>query len=98
MEKITKPKIKLLNSGTKLVAKQMQANAGELLPPHLASDESILFIHEGECKFKMNQKELLLKAGDAIVVPPDVRHQLEANTDFKGIHFMPADIEFKFFE
>ena len=49
MEQITKPNIKLLAAGKNLTAKQMQANAGELLPEHLADMESILFVEDGEC-------------------------------------------------
>ena len=76
----------------------MQANAGDLLPEHLANVESILFIHEGECTFKMNAEDHVLKKGDFKVVPPDNRHQIKANTDFKAVHFMPNEIKFKYFE
>ena len=98
MDKVTKPNIKILASGNKLIAKQMQANAGELLPAHLASVESILLVQEGECTFKMNDKELVLKSGDAIVVPPEIKHQIKVNKDFKAVHFMPNEIKFKFFD
>lgn len=98
MEKVTKPKVKTLTTGTKLVAKQMQANAGELLPAHLANLESILVVQEGECTFKMNDEDKVLKQGDAIVVPPGIKHQIKANKDFKAIHFMPNEIEFEFFD
>lgn len=97
MEKITKPKVKLLASGTELTAKQMQANAGELLPAHIANLESILLIQEGECIFMMNEVEQVLKQGDTIIVPPEVKHQIKASTDFKAVHFMPKGIDFKFF-
>lgn len=97
MDKITKPTVKLLASGTKLVAKQMQANAGELLPAHLATLESILLIHEGECILTINETEHTLKQGDSIVVPPEIRHQIRVIKDFKAIHFMPKEIEFTFF-
>lgn len=97
MEKITKPTVRTLASGTNLIAKEMQANEGELMPEHLANVESILFVQEGECIFKMNGKEQVLKQGDAIIVPPETRHQIKALTNFKGIHFMPNDIQFKFF-
>ena len=97
MEKVTQPKVKTLASGGKLMAKQMQANAGELLPEHIANIESILFIQEGECVFKMNNKDLVLKQGDTIVVPAEIKHQIRANTDFKAVHFMSNDIKFKFF-
>ena len=98
MEKVTKPTVKTLATGNKLVAKQMQANAGELLPAHLANVESILFIQEGECVFKMNDKDHVLKQGDAIVVPPGTKHQIRANKDFKAIHFMTNEIKFEFFD
>lgn len=97
MEKITPPKVKTLALGSQLTAKQMQANAGELLPEHLASIESIVLVQEGECVLKMNGKDHVLKEGDAIVVPPEVKHQIKANTDFKAVHFMPNEIKFKFF-
>ena len=98
MEEVTNPKVRTLATGTKLVAKEMQAKAGELLPPHLANLESILLVEEGECIFKMNDKEQVLKQGDAIVVPPEIKHQIKAIKDFKAIHFMPKEIKFKFFK
>lgn len=97
MEKVTKPKVKILTSGNKLMAKQMQSSAGELLPAHLANVESILLVQEGECIIKLNDKENVLKQGDAFVVPPDIKHQIKVNKDFKAVHFMPNEIEFKFF-
>lgn len=97
MEKVTQPTVKTLASGSKLIAKQMQANAGELLPAHLANVESILLIQEGECIFKMNAKDKVLKQGDVIIVPPDTKHQIKANHDFKAVHFMPKAIKFEFF-
>lgn len=97
MEKVTKPTVKTLASGEKLIAKQMQANAGELLPEHLANVESILLVQEGECILKMNDMDNVLKQGDAIVVPAKTKHQIKVNTDFKAVHFMPNEIEFKFF-
>jgi len=98
MEKVTKPKVKILGSGTNLVAKQMQGNKGDLLPEHLANVESIMFIHEGECILKINGEDKLLKQGDAFIVPPETKHQFKAITDFKGIHFIPKDIKFQFFK
>lgn len=97
MEKVTKPKVKMLTSGNELIAKQMQANAGELLPAHIANLESILLIQEGECIFMINDEEQVLKQGDAITVPPEIKHQIKAVEDFKAVHFMPKKIDFKFF-
>ncbi len=71
MEKITKPNVRTLASGSELVAKQMQAKSGDLLPKHLANVESILFIHEGECILKIHGEDKLLKPGDAFIIPAD---------------------------
>ena len=97
MEKITKPNVTSIASGKKLIAKQMQAKAGDLLPEHIASLESILFIHEGECILKINGEDIILKQGEGYVVPADTKHQIKATTDFKGVHFMPIEIKFEFF-
>ena len=98
MKKVTKPQVKVLASGTDLITKQMQAAAGDLLPKHLADLESILFIHDGECILSINGEDKLLKHGDAFIVPPETKHQITAITDFKGVHFMPKEIKFSFFD
>lgn len=98
MEKIVIPTVTELAIGTNFAAKQMQANAGETMPDHHASLESILFIYEGDCIIKMNNEEIHLKPGQAVSIPALVRHQIKAVTDYKGIHFMPIGIEFKFFK
>lgn len=97
MEEVTNPRIKVLSSGTKLIAKQMEANAGELLPAHLANLESMLFVHEGACTITINNQEHVLKQGDAMTIPPEIKHQIKVNKDFKAVHFMPIEIKFKFF-
>lgn len=98
MDKITKPNVRSIATGKKLVAKQMQAKGGALLPKHLANVESILFIHEGECVLNMNDEKIELKAGEGYIIPPDTKHQIKVVTDFKGLHFMPVEIKFEFFD
>lgn len=97
MDKVTIPKVTSLAEGKKLIVKQMEAKAGSLLPKHLADVESIIFIHEGECNLHINDEDVLLKKGEGYVIPPAIKHQIKALTDFKGIHFMPVDIQFEYF-
>ncbi|MBZ0243016.1 MAG: cupin domain-containing protein, partial [Bacteroidales bacterium] len=98
MEKITKPKIKLLAKGKKFTAKQMEAKAGDLLPKHLANIESVLTVIEGECVLALAGTDHALKQGDSFIVPSEIVHQIRAITDFKAVHVMPNDIAFKFFD
>src|SRR5690606_13734484 len=97
MEKVTKPNVSNIAIGKNLVAKQMRAEAGALLPKHLADVESILFIHEGECNLNMDGEDIVLKKGEGYIIPANTKHQIKVITDFKGLHFMPAEIKFEFF-
>lgn len=98
MEKITKPKVKLLAKGKKLNAKQMEAKAGDLLPEHLATIESVLIILGGECVLTLDGTEHRLEEGDSFIVPPQIKHQIRAIDDFKAVHVMTNDIQFEFFK
>ena len=98
MEKIVFPTVTELAIGNEFATKQMQAKAGEVMPLHHANLESMLFIYEGECILRMNEKDMLLKQGEAVTIPALVRHQIKAITDYKGIHFMPKNIKFEFFK
>lgn len=97
MEKVTSPNVSSIASGEELIVKQMQAEAGDLLPKHSADMESILFIHEGECTLKINGEDVLLRKGEGYVIPPKIEHQIKALTAFKGVHFMPITIKFEFY-
>ncbi|MGB3342867.1 MAG: cupin domain-containing protein [Aequorivita sp.] len=98
MKTVTKPKIKLLATGEKFNAKQMEAKAGELLPKHIATIESVLVVLEGACVLSIDGKDHELKQGDSFIVPPKIKHQIRAIEDFKAVHVMTNDIQFKFFD
>lgn len=95
---VIKPKVRTLASGKDLIAKEMGGKEGKLLPLHSSNLESVIFIHEGECVLNMAHEEIQMKPGDAMIIPPQVKHQFKGITDFKGIHFMPKEIEFEFFK
>ncbi len=69
-----------------------------LLPKHLADQESIVFVHEGECIIHINNADVCLKPGEAYAVPADVVHQIKVIRDFRGIHIMPKEIQFTYFD
>lgn len=97
MEKVTNPTVKQLAQGKKFIAKQMSAKAGDLLPKHTASIESVLIMMEGECVLSIDGVNHTLKQGDSFIVPSAIKHQIKAITDFKAIHVMTNDIAFEFF-
>lgn len=98
MEKVTNPTITLLAKGEKFQAKQMASKAGDVLPKHLATIESVFILLEGECMLNLNGTDHHLRKGDSFIVPPKIEHQIRAITDFKAAHVMTNDIEFQFFK
>ncbi|HZJ18907.1 MAG TPA: cupin domain-containing protein [Pricia sp.] len=98
MKKVTEPNVKLLATGEIFKAKQMEAKAGELLPKHFATIESVLIVLEGECVLSLADTDHVLQQGDTFIVPPKIGHQIRANEDFKAVHVMTNDIQFKFFK
>lgn len=98
MKKITKPRVRDLALGSDFVAKQMSAKEGELLPLHAADVESIMFIHQGECILILDGVDHHLRAGEALIVPPNIKHQFKGITDFSGVHFMPKNIKIEYFD
>lgn len=97
MKHVVNPKVKLLAEGEIFVAKEMAARAGEMLPKHRASKESVLIIQEGACILHLEDADLNLQIGEVYVVAADLIHQIEALEDFKAVHVMPKDIKFEFF-
>ena len=50
--------------------------AGGQVPWHNQEQEEIYFILEGECEMCLGEERSILKAGQAVFIPPGVFHQL----------------------
>ncbi len=98
MKKVTQPNVRLLATGEEFVVKQMEARAGDLLPNHRASLESVLVVLEGECVLSLSGTDHSLSEGESFVVPPEIGHQIGVIRDLKAIHVMPKGIRFDFYE
>lgn len=96
--KVSKPKVSPIAEGQKNKTKRMEGNAGELLPKHIASLESVLVVTHGECYLHIDDEKQNLKQGDSYIIPASVTHQIEVVEDLKAIHIMPHGIKFEFFK
>ncbi|HSH28221.1 MAG TPA: cupin domain-containing protein, partial [Wenzhouxiangella sp.] len=97
-QKVTSPEVELLAAGKEFQVKQMKAEAGDLLPKHSATVESVLIVMEGECILTLEGVDHALKQGDSFIVPPRIKHQISVVQDFKAVHVMSNDIRFDFFD
>lgn len=70
------------NSTTKIVL--MAFDQGEKLPPHTAPIDALIFALEGEAIMTVGEKEFVIKAGEQIIFPKDIKHNVAAvNSKFK---------------
>jgi quercetin dioxygenase-like cupin family protein len=54
---------------------------GAVVPLHSHVNEQVTMIESGSVRFEMNGENIVLKAGDALVIPPHTPHLVEALED-----------------
>lgn len=65
------------------------AQAGSLLPAHSHIHEQISNFIEGEFELTINDETKVVKAGDLVVIKPQLIHSGKAITDCKIIRLVP---------
>lgn len=96
MESAARPRVTQLEEGALLDTKRMEATSGISWPRHKASTESVLVVTEGRCTVKFPDSDQGVSAGDSVVIPADVWHEIVADPAFTATHIMPKDIRFTF--
>src|SRR5690625_3565001 len=91
-----RPQVTPLEEGEVFETKQMEATEGVQWPRHKASEESVLVVTAGRLIVEFLASRLVLNAGESIVIPADVWHEIVPNPAFKAIHIMPKGIRFTF--
>jgi quercetin dioxygenase-like cupin family protein len=61
---------------------------GEGLSEHTAPFDAFVQVLEGVAEILIQRKSHLLRAGEVIIMPADVPHAVNANTDFKMLLVM----------
>ncbi|HHY86900.1 MAG TPA: cupin domain-containing protein [Verrucomicrobia bacterium] len=55
---------------------------GQELTEHTSTQQAIVQILSGECEFSLDGKPHVLRAGDLVYMPPNLRHAVRALTQF----------------
>src|SRR5215472_2791301 len=55
---------------------------GQELTEHTSTQHALIQILSGECEFSLDGKPHLLKAGDVLYMPPNLRHAVKATKQF----------------
>jgi quercetin dioxygenase-like cupin family protein len=68
-------------AGEKSMLARLRLLAGCVVPLHSHENEQITYILEGALKFSLQEKEIVVRAGEMLVIPSNVPHSAEALED-----------------
>ena len=71
---------KMIHGQTMTVAR-IRLRKGAVVPMHSHPNEQISMLESGALRFTISGEERILRAGDAVVIPPDAPHAVEALED-----------------
>lgn len=71
---------RVIHTGAMTIARLRLAK-GAVVPLHHHINEQVTNLESGSLRFEMEGRELILTAGDALVIPPNVPHFVEALED-----------------
>jgi quercetin dioxygenase-like cupin family protein len=68
-------------SGERSMLARIILRAGCVVPLHSHDNEQITYVLEGALKFFIQEREVIVRAGEILVIPPRVPHRAEALED-----------------
>ncbi len=69
---------------------------GVLVPEHSHPNEQLAYVLEGALKFTLPGREIVVRAGEVLCIPPNVPHGAEALEDTLDLDvFVPARADWK---
>ena len=68
-------------AGEKSMLARLKLRAGCIVPLHSHENEQITHILEGALKFSLQGKDIVVRAGEILVIPSNVPHSAEALED-----------------
>ncbi len=71
--------------GTQVMVARILMKKGCFVPEHSHHNEQISQVLTGSMRFSIEGKEIVLKAGEFLIIPPHVPHSAEALEDSTGI-------------
>ncbi len=76
---------------SKMTVARIVLGKGAVLPEHRHANEQITMLERGKLRFRIDGRELILEAGQAVTLPPESVHGVEALEESLAIDvFSPA--------
>lgn len=67
--------------GDKLMVSRIVMRKGCVVPLHHHENEQVSYILEGALKFMIEDREIVVRSGEVLCIPPNLPHQAEALED-----------------
>jgi quercetin dioxygenase-like cupin family protein len=67
--------------GEKITLARLELAQGCTVPAHQHENEQITMVHAGVLKFSLGGQEVVARAGEVLVIPPNVPHNVTALED-----------------
>jgi quercetin dioxygenase-like cupin family protein len=67
--------------GRHVTVARIRLRKGAVVPMHSHANEQVSMLESGALRFVLSGEERVLHAGDALVIPPDAPHMVEALED-----------------
>ncbi len=80
-EEVTPEISRKIIAGTNEMIAQVFLRKGAVVPEHAHASEQITYILEGALQFRLAGGELVVRAGEVLVIPPNVPHEAVALED-----------------
>jgi quercetin dioxygenase-like cupin family protein len=83
-ERVTDSLQRRLITGERMMLAHVYLDKGSIVPRHSHDNEQLTYILEGALKFwigENGEQELVVSAGEVLVIPPNVPHMAEALED-----------------
>jgi len=68
-------------SGIGVMLARLLLRKGAVVPEHSHVNEQLTYVVEGALKFWMDGKEIIVRSGEVLCIPPHVPHKVEALED-----------------
>ena len=70
-----------LITGSRMMLAHVYLKKGCIVPKHNHENEQLTYILEGALKFVIDGREILVRAGEVLTIPPNMPHSAEAVVD-----------------
>lgn len=81
LEKVTEMISRKVVSGDRATLTQVYFKKGAMVPSHTHDAEQMTYVLQGVLRYRVGAREIILREGEVLRVPPSLAHQLEALED-----------------